>query len=582
MAEVQCPPFDVSRIREDFPILRQRVHGKPLVYLDNAATTQKPSVVLDTVRRFYENDNANIHRAVHLLAERATEAYDQARIKAQKFLNAFCLREVIFTKGCTEAINLVAHSFAGQRVREGDEVLVTWMEHHSNIVPWQLLCEQKKARLRVVPVTDSGELRLDELEHLLNPRTKILALAHVSNSLGTVNPIKDIVALAHARDVPVLVDGAQAVPHLPIDVQDLDCDFYTFSGHKIFGPTGIGVLYGKARYLELMPPYQGGGDMIETVSFGKTTWAELPAKFEAGTPNIAGAIGLGAALDYVQRLGREAIAAHEHRLLEYATERLSAIRGVRLIGTAPTKTAVLSFIVTDPPLSALDVGTRLDLEGVAVRTGHHCCQPLMERFAIPGTVRASLAVYNTQEEIDYFANALESIVAEAAARSRVLVPAVSPATGDVQFPPAAASSPEQAAEEIAEVFDFLEDWTDRYGHLIEIGEKLPHMPAQMKTPENRVHGCQSTVFLQARTRPGSAEVIEFLADSDADIVRGLLALLQRLYSGQKVRDVLAFDVQRFFARLGLDQHLTMGRRNGLSEMVKRIRGFAAQTAEAGR
>jgi cysteine desulfurase/selenocysteine lyase len=566
-----APAFDVWRAREDFPILRQKVHGKPLFYLDNAATTQKPRVVLDRLRQYYETENANIHRAVHLLGERATEAYEAARVKVQKFLGAPCLREVIFTKGCTEAINLVAHSFGRKYVGAGDEVVVTWMEHHSNIVPWQLLCQEKRAHLRVVPITDAGELRLDELDRLLTPRVKILALCHVSNSLGTVNPVKEIIALAHRRGIPVLVDGAQAVPHLRVDVHDLDCDFYTFSGHKVYGPTGIGALFGKAEYLELMPPYQGGGDMIRSVSFEKTTWNELPYKFEAGTPNIAGAIGLGAALDYLEALGRDAVAAHEQQVLAYASERLADIRGVRILGTAAHKAAVLSFVVEDPPLSALDVGTKLDLEGIAVRTGHHCCQPVMDRLEIPGTARASFALYNTTEEVDAFATALERIVAEARPR-----PVAVPAPAEPAYPPAAADSPQEAAEELVEVFDLFDDWSDRYRYLIEMGEKLPPLPEPFKVPANRVHGCQSTVFLHARTRPGTADVVEFLADSDADIVRGLLAVLQRVYSGQKAGDILAFDVHGFFARLGLDQHLTMGRRNGLGEMVKRIRGFAAQ------
>jgi cysteine desulfurase/selenocysteine lyase len=575
------PAFDLRQVREDFPILQQRCHGKPLVYLDNAATTQKPRAVIDAVRRFYENDNANIHRAVHVLGERATEAYEQARIKVQKFLGAHCLREIVFTKGCTEGINLVAQSYGRRHVHGGDEVLITWMEHHSNIVPWQLLCEEQGAKLRVVPVTDSGELRLEELEHLLGPRTKMLAITQVANALGTVNPVKEIIALAHSRGVPVLVDGAQAVSHVPVNVKDLDCDFYTFSGHKIYGPTGIGVLYGKALHLERMPPYQGGGEMIETVHFEKTTWNELPHKFEAGTPNVAGAIGLGAALDYVEHLGRQTIAVHEQQLLEYATERVSGVRGIRIIGTAAHKAAVLSFVVDDPPMSALDVGTRLDLEGVAVRTGHHCCQPLMDRFGIPGTARASFAVYNTMEEIDHFVNVLEGIVTEAGAKARSAM-SVPMATAEAKFPGAVAATPAAAADEIIEVFDFLDDWTDRYRYLIEIGEKLAPMPEMMKTPENRVHGCQSTVFLQARKHPGSADVIEFLADSDADIVRGLLAVLQRLFSGQSAKQVLAFDVHDLFARLGLDQHLTMGRRNGLAEMVKRIRSFAADVTGAGR
>ncbi len=571
----QAHTLDVERLRRDFPILHQKVHGKPLVYLDNAATSQKPRTVLDAVRRYYEHDNANVHRAVHALSERATEAYELARLKVQRFLGANCLREIIFTRGCTESINLVAGSYGRRHVGSGDEVLVTWMEHHSNIVPWQLLCQEKGAHLRVVPINDSGELLLDELERLLTPRTKILALAHVSNALGTINPVKEIIDLAHRRGVPVLLDGAQAVPHLAVDVQALGCDFYTFSAHKVYGPTGIGVLYGKPEHLELMPPWQGGGDMIRTVSFEKSTWNELPYKFEAGTPNIAGVIGLAAALDYVSAVGLEAIAAHEERLLRHATERLVEIPGVRILGTAAHKAAVLSFLVEEPPLSALDVGTRLDLEGVAVRTGHHCCMPLMERFRIPGTARASFALYNTLEEVDIFADALKQIVAEESARSRPvpLRPAAEP-----KYPDATAATPEEAASEVIDVFDLLEDWSDRYQYIIELGEKLPPMPDELKTPETRVHGCQSTVFLHSRRKPGTSDVLEFLASSDAAIVSGELALLQKVYSGQRASEVLAFDVQGFFHRLGLDRHLSPTRRNGLAEMVKRVRGFAASLA----
>jgi cysteine desulfurase / selenocysteine lyase len=573
-------PFDARRLREDFPILHQTVHGKPLVYLDNAATSQKPRLVLDELRHYYEHDNANVHRGVHTLSERATEAYEAARLKVQHFLHAPCLRDIIFTKGCTEAINLVAHSFGRKHVQPGDEILITWMEHHSNIVPWQLLCQERGAQLRVVPINDAGELRLDELDRLLSPRTRLLALAHVSNALGTINPVKDIITRAHKLGCAVLVDGAQAVPHLAVDVRDLDCDFYAFSGHKIYGPTGIGVLFGKAEHLELMPPYQGGGDMIRSVSFEKTTWNELPYKFEAGTPPIAGAIALGAALDYVEEIGLGAIAAHEAQLLAHATERMNEIAGVRLIGTAQHKAAVLSFVVEDPPLSALDVGTQLDLQGIAVRTGHHCCQPLMERFTIPGTARASFALYNTLEEVDQFVTALGEIVA--ASREKV----VRRTTADVApaqpvYAAAAAPTPLAAAEELAELFEFLDDWTDRYGAIIEMGDKLPPMPAELMTEANRVHGCQSTVYLAARKKPGSADVLEFLATSDADIVRGLVALLQRVFSGQRAAQILAFDVQAFFRRLGLDTNLSMGRRNGLSEMVKRIRHFAAETAGAG-
>jgi cysteine desulfurase / selenocysteine lyase len=574
--------LDVERLREQFPILKEMVHGKPLIYFDNAATSQKPRAVLDELHHYYEHDNANVHRGVHLLSERATEAYEAARVKVQKFLHASCLREIIFTKGCTEAINLVAHSFGRRHLHPGDEVLITGMEHHSNIVPWQMICEERGAQLRVVPITDSGELDLDEFNRLLSPRTKIVALAYVSNALGTINPVKTVIAQAHALGIPVLLDGAQAAPHLRIDVQELDCDFFAFAAHKVYGPTGIGILYGKAQHLELMPPYQGGGDMIRTVTFAKTTYNELPYKFEAGTPPIAEAIGLGAALDFVEEIGLDAIAAHERHLLAHATERLADIPGIRIIGTAADKAAVISFVIDDPPLSALDVGTKLDLEGIAVRTGHHCCMPLMGRFGVAGTARASFALYNTIDEINVFADALANIVE--ASRERKLADQrrsddEAPAgSAKPVYPGPNASSPAAVAEEILGDFEFLDDWSDRYQHIIELGEKLPPMPDELKTDATRVHGCQSTVFLHTRRKPQTADVIEFLASSDAEIVRGELALLQQVYSGQRAGDVLAFDVHDFFGRLGLDRHLTMGRRNGLAEMVKRIRNFAAEVA----
>jgi cysteine desulfurase/selenocysteine lyase len=562
----------MRRVREDFPILRQKVHGHPLVYFDNAATSQKPQVVLDAVRRYYTSDNANVHRAVHLLSERATRAYEEARVKVQRFIHAADNREIIFVRGTTEGINLVAHSFGKQFVREGDEILITAMEHHSNIVPWQLLCEDRGAVLKVVPINDEGELLLDQYEALLSPRTKLVAAVYVSNSLGTVNPVRRMIQLAHDRGIPVLIDGAQAVPHMPVDVQELDCDFFVFSGHKMFGPTGIGVLYGKADLLEAMPPYQGGGDMIRSVTFAKTTYNDLPYKFEAGTPHVSGPIGLGAAIDYLQGLGLENIAAHETALLRYATEQIRQVPGVRLLGTAADKAAVLSFVVEDPPISSLDVGTKLDLEGIAVRTGHHCCQPVMDRFGIPGTTRVSLALYNTTAEIDTFIAALQSIVADAAARVK---PIVSSSAPEPAYPRAAAASPQAAAEELIETFEFLGDWGERYQYIIELGEKIPPLPDEFKTEDNRIRGCQSTVYLTARKRPGTADVFEFLAESDAAIVRGELALLEQVFSGYKASEVFAFDVQGFFKRLGLDQHLTLGRRNGLAAMVQRIREHAA-------
>jgi cysteine desulfurase/selenocysteine lyase len=570
----------VQSVRDDFPILRQQVHGKPLVYLDNAATTQKPQAVLDVLRHYYTADNANIHRAVHVLSERATRAYEEARLKVQRFLNAADSREILFVRGTTEAINLVAQSYGRSTLKPGDEIVISHMEHHSNIVPWQILCEQTGAVLRVVGINDRGELLMDEYERLLGPRTRLVSVVHVSNVLGTINPVREIIALAHRRGVPVLIDGAQAVAHLPVDVRELDCDFFAFSGHKLYGPTGIGVLYGKAKLLEAMPPWQGGGDMISSVTFAKTTYNQLPYKFEAGTPNIAGAIGLGAAIDYVQGLGLEAIAAHEQELLKYAMERLTEVPGLRLLGTAPHKASVLSFVLEDPPVAALDVGTQLDHEGVAVRTGHHCCQPVMDRYHVPSTARASLAAYNTREDVDALVAGLKKIVAAETERerARVAVPVAPPAGTEVVYPEPAAESPQEAAEELAELFEFLDDQQDRYRFIIELGEKLLPLPEDEKTEVNRVRGCQSTVYISARKRPGTADTIDFLADSDADLVSGLIAILQRVFSGQSAKAILAFDVEGFFKRLGLDQHLTLGRRNGLASMVQRIRTLAAQLA----
>ena len=399
--------LDVARIREDFPILRQRIRGKPLVYLDNAATSQKPQVVIDAVTRFYTAENANIHRGVHYLSGRATVAYDEAREKVARFLNAHSSREIIFTRGTTEGINLVAQTYGRTHLKPGDDIVITAMEHHSNIVPWQLVCEQTGATLRAAPISDEGELDLDAFERLLGDRTRLVAVVHVSNALGTINPIKRLVALAHARGIPVLVDGAQAAPHLQVDVQDLDCDFFVFSGHKVFGPTGVGVLYGRETLLDRMPPYQGGGDMIATVTLQRSTWAPLPAKFEAGTPMIAQVLGLGAALDYVSQLGLDAIAAWEQDLLRYATERVSQINGIRLIGTAREKASVLGFVLEG--VHPHDIGTVLDDLGVAIRAGHHCAQPVMERFGVPATARASLAFYNTRAEIDVLVDGLMTV-----------------------------------------------------------------------------------------------------------------------------------------------------------------------------
>jgi cysteine desulfurase/selenocysteine lyase len=399
--------FDVDKVREDFPVLKQKIHGKPLVYLDNAATAQKPFAVIDAIRKFHEVDCANIHRGVHELSQRSTAAYEETRLKAKRFLNARAKNELIFVRGATEGINLVASSWGRKNVKEGDEIVISALEHHSNIVPWQMLCEEKGAKLRVIPMDDRGELLLEEYEKLLGPRTRMVAVGHVSNALGTINPVRQIIEMAHRAGALALIDGAQAAPHLKIDVQALDSDFYTFSGHKVIGPTGIGILHGKARLLNAMPPYQGGGDMIKSVTFEKTIYADLPYKFEAGTPNIAGGIGLGAAFDYVTRIGLDKIAAYEHELLIYGTEALSRIPGLRILGTAPEKAAVLSFVIDG--IHPHDIGTVLDRQGIAVRTGHHCAQPVMDRLGVPATTRASLAFYNTVAEIDALAAGLEKV-----------------------------------------------------------------------------------------------------------------------------------------------------------------------------
>jgi cysteine desulfurase / selenocysteine lyase len=395
---VHTPALDVAAIRAEFPILQQQVHGRPLVYLDSANTTQKPRAVIEAHTRYYTEDNANIHRSTHLLSERATRAYERARVKVQQLVNAAEAREIIFTRGCTEAINLVANSWGRSTLRPGDEVVLTWMEHHSNIVPWQMACEATGARLRAVPITDEGELDLVAFEAALTERTKLVSVIHVSNALGTVNPVARLAALARERGIPVLVDGAQAVPHLPVDVQAIGCDFYTFSAHKMYGPTGVGVLYGRAAQLEAMPPYQGGGDMIASVTFEKTTYNTLPYKFEAGTPNIAGVIALGAAVDFLRQFDMEAVARHEQDLLAYATARLEAVDGLRIIGRAREKSGVISFVLEG--VHPHDVGTILDREGVAIRTGQHCAQPVMDRFGLPATARASFGIYNTREDVD--------------------------------------------------------------------------------------------------------------------------------------------------------------------------------------
>ena len=408
MVTTTVDEWDVERIRADFPVLHQTVNGKPLVYLDNGASSQVPQVVIDRGSKYLEQEHSNIHRGVHYLSQKATTAYEGAREKVKRFINARESRECIFVRGATEGINLIMYGYGRKFVNSGDEIIISAMEHHANIVPWQMLCEEKGARLRVIPMNDAGELLIDEYEGLLNDRTRLVCVTHVSNALGTVNPIKQMIAQAHKYGVPVLIDGAQSAPHMQVDVQELDCDFFVFSGHKMYAPTGSGIAYGKAELLEKMNPFQGGGDMIKTVTFEKTTYADLPNKLEAGTPAIASQIGLGAAIDYLNGIDRESAASHEAELLRYATEKLSAIEGVRIIGTAKNKASVLSFVIDD--IHPHDIGTILDQEGIAVRAGHHCAQPVMQRFKIPATARASFAFYNTKEEVDTLARTIERVI----------------------------------------------------------------------------------------------------------------------------------------------------------------------------
>ncbi len=564
--------LDVLRVRRDFPILHTLSRGKPLVYLDNGATTQKPQPVIDAIVRYYSGQNANIHRGVYELSQIATDLYEIGRKTVQKFINAKEAAEVIFTRGTTEGINLVASSFGRAFLHEGDEVLVSAIEHHSNIVPWQLACAAARAKLRVIPANEHGELMLDELAGMLSSRVKLIAVTHLSNALGTVVPVEQIIQMGHSVGAKVLIDGAQWIAHAPTDVQKLDADFYAFSGHKLFGPTGIGVLYGKRALLDAMPPYQGGGDMIEQVTFARTTYAQLPNKFEAGTPDIAGVVGLDAAIKYVQSIGFDKIAAHERELHKYLTQRLSEIPGLRIIGTARHKASVVSFVIEEPRLSSHDLGVMLDLEGIAVRTGHHCCQPIMDSYAIPGTARASLALYNTTADVDALVDALLNIVQAASQKAspRLVL------AGEVKFPEPSATNPDEAAQDLIDTFELFESWNDRYQVVIEMGEKLLPMLPEMKNEITRVHGCQSTVHLFARKRPGTVDGVDFLADSDADLVRGLIAILAKIFAGQSSRQILAFDIEAFFKALGLDQHLTMGRRNGLAGMVSRIRAHANQ------
>jgi cysteine desulfurase/selenocysteine lyase len=568
--------FDVQRIRADFPILSTTVHGKPLIYLDNGATTQKPRAVIDRIVRYYEHENANIHRGVYELSQRATEAYDAVRKNVARFINARDDCEIVFVRGTTEGINLVASSWGRPFLSAGDEIVVSAMEHHSDIVPWQFVAEAKGAKLRVIAINDAGELRMDEYEKILaSGKVKLVAVTHLSNALGTINDVKTITRLAHAAGAKVLIDGAQWVAHCPTDVQDVGCDFYTFSGHKLYGPTGVGVLYGRRELLEAMPPFHGGGDMIESVTWEKTTYAPLPNKFEAGTPDIAGVVGLGAAIDYVTSIGFDVLMPYEHELLEYATKQIAAVPGLRIIGTATQKGSVISFVMENPPIAPLDLGLMLDAEGIAVRTGHHCGMPLMKRLGISATTRVSLAMYNTRDELDALVAALKKIAAKHARRTPKAPAAAAVTAIDIAFPGPSGASPQAVADEIAGIFEFLEDRNAKNEQIIDYGKRLPSYFEQLKTLTQRLAGCMAQVYMIARPSPMQPDRFEFVADADADIVRGEIAILQKIYSGQRARDVASFDIEAFFTRIGLEYFLTAQRRTGLASMVRRIRESAA-------
>jgi cysteine desulfurase/selenocysteine lyase len=517
---------------------------------------------------------------VYELSQRATEAYDAVRKKVARFINAREDCEIVFVRGTTEGINLVASSWARPFLNAGDEIVVSAMEHHSDIVPWQFVAEAKGARLRVIPINDAGELRMDEYEKILaSGKVKLVAVTHLSNALGTINDVKAITRLAHSAGAKVIIDGAQWVAHYPTDVQDIGCDFYTFSGHKLYGPTGIGVLYGRRELLEAMPPFHGGGDMIESVTWEKTTYAPLPNKFEAGTPDIAGVVGLGAAINYVTSIGFDVLMPYEHDLLEYATQQIGAVPGLRIIGTAAQKGSVISFVMEDPPIAPLDLGLMLDAEGIAVRTGHHCGMPLMKRLGIAATTRVSLAMYNTRQEIDALVAALRKIIARQVRRAPS-APASATAI-DIEFPSPSGPSPQAVADEIAEVFEFLEDRNSKNEQIIDYGQQLPNYFEQLKTLTQRLAGCMAQVYMIARPTPGQPDRFEFVADADADIVRGEIAILEKIYSGQHARDVVNFDIEGFFTRIGLEHFLTAQRRTGLASMVKRIREAATAMQKGG-
>lgn len=558
-----------TSLRADFPILSTEMNGKPLIYFDNGATTQKPKQVIDALVHYYEHDNANIHRGLYELSQRATDGYEAAREKVAKFINARVAKECIFVRGTTEAVNVIAKSWGGSNLQPGDEVIVTGMEHHSNIVPWQMVCEQTGAKLLVWYSNEDGELDIETLKPLLSEKTKVLATQHVSNALGNIHPVSEIVkTVKELTDAVVVVDGAQWVAHGPTDVQELGCDFYVFSGHKLFGPTGIGVLWGRQDLLESLPPYEGGGDMIETVSFDNTTYAGLPNRLEAGTPDIAGAIGLGAAVDYVRNIGFESIAAHESALLAAATDQLKQVPGLRILGDTTQKAAVISFVLEQPSIAPMDIASFLAQRGIAIRTGHHCCMPLMDQLQVGGTSRASFAMYNTLDEIKALADALHELVAQ-----RTEAKAKAPSTVEdqpVTFATASADTVVSAAAELAEEFLEFDDRESKTELLMDLGQEVADDFEQLKRISTAVPGCMSEVYLVGRPCEANPNFFEFAADSNAQVVRGLIAILQKIYSGQEAQQIINFDIADFFRKIGLDEFVSTQRRSGLDGMIRRI------------
>ena len=556
---------DLQAIRQQFPVLSQEAHGHPLTYLDNAATTQKPETVLEAVSAYYRESNANVHRASHYLSAKSTRAFETAREKARHFINAGSSDEIIWTRGATEAINLVANSWGRSQLQKRDEILLTCLEHHANIVPWQIVAEATGAMIKVVDIKPSGELCLDSFHQQLSPKTRMVAVTHASNAIGTITPVRKIIEAARAAGALTLIDGSQTVAHIAVDVQELDCDFFVFSGHKVFGPTGIGVLYGRKHLLDAMPPWQAGGEMIKKVSFSGTSFNTLPFKFEAGTPNVAGAIGLAAALDFVSSLNMPELAAHEKKLREKAEAGLKAISGVRLIGEAPEKVSVVSFVCEQ--LHNQDVGLLLDQQGIAVRTGHHCTMPLMERLNLPGTVRASFTIYNTEEDVERFLLALKNLlqdVSQLEANDAVIL------QPDTESLPEFYDTVKQFSDKpISTVLTSSHNWQEKYRQIMLLGKGLPSLPDSWKTSDVQLHGCESNVWIH-HYYDQETMCLFFAADSDARVIRGLIALVLAQVNGRKPEEISNLDIDKHFTEMGLMTHLSPSRGNGLKAIVAEI------------